>query len=619
MTYYTDDMVTLHHGDNRDILATLPSGSVDACVTDPPYELGFMSKGWDGSGIAYDAALWSEVLRVLKPGGHLLAFGGTRTWHRLAVAIEDAGFEIRDSIAWMYGQGFPKSLDVSKAIDKGEGHWRGKGGNVATGNASMSWPNLERTPKGDPITADAAAWKGWGTALKPAHEPVVWARKPFSVVLLWQEETGLHHMIGAMAWLCLLPAKRVETSSPSSPHGRLGEWCVSARVAAATDTSRDGYDATATFRSPEAASTFWSIVSSWSAILGAFSDQTSTSTTSTRSSTTTDLRTLFSLLAPLTSPSTMPACGCLTSGSLSDAAGAKLSSTAAWASWLHTLSASVPEPAIEPIALAVASALAQAAASLSGDPEAASSAASTASTGADARGSRYEPIVVARKPVIGTVAANVLAYGTGALNVDACRIGSNDGFEKAWDKPVSTHAGNVRVGNLIGSVGRKLVDLSGNKPEGGRWPANVILDESQAAELDRQSGVQSGGQRVEGKVTGTTFGSGSTMPDDLTGVLSYGDSGGASRFFYTAKANSHERPRIDGSAHPTVKPLTLMRHLVRLVTAPGGIVLEPFAGSGTTLEACIVEGFKCIGIERDPTYLDLIVQRVSKPIQVTLL
>ena len=103
-------------------------------------------------------------------------------------------------------------------------------------------------------------------------------------------------------------------------------------------------------------------------------------------------------------------------------------------------------------------------------------------------------------------------------------------------------------------------------------------------------------------------------PDSFTDT-----GGGASRFFYTAKANSHERPRIDGAAHPTVKPLTLMRYLVRLVTPPGGIVLEPFAGSGTTLEACIVEGFKCIGIERDPTYLDLIVQRVSKPIQVTLL
>ena len=105
----------------RDVLTELPDASVDAVVTDPPYELGFMGKGWDSSGIAYSVPMWSEVLRVLKPGGHLLAFGGTRTWHRMVVAIEDAGFEIRDELVWLYGSGFPKSLDVSKAIDKAAG------------------------------------------------------------------------------------------------------------------------------------------------------------------------------------------------------------------------------------------------------------------------------------------------------------------------------------------------------------------------------------------------------------------------------------------------------------------------------------------------------------------
>ena len=112
---------TVHIGNNLDILPTLESNSIDSIVTDPPYELGFMGKKWDSSGIAYNVELWRECLRVLKPGGHMLAFGGTRTWHRIAVAIEDAGFEVRDSIAWMYGSGFPKSLDISKAIDKGTG------------------------------------------------------------------------------------------------------------------------------------------------------------------------------------------------------------------------------------------------------------------------------------------------------------------------------------------------------------------------------------------------------------------------------------------------------------------------------------------------------------------
>ena len=118
--YYADD-VTLYHGDCIEVMRELPDASVDAVVTDPPYELGFMGKGWDASGIAYHPEVWANALRILKPGGHLLAFGGTRTWHRLAVAIEDAGFEVRDSIAWMYGSGFPKSLDVSKAIDKAAG------------------------------------------------------------------------------------------------------------------------------------------------------------------------------------------------------------------------------------------------------------------------------------------------------------------------------------------------------------------------------------------------------------------------------------------------------------------------------------------------------------------
>ena len=112
------DNYTVFHGSNLDVLPFMADNSVDSIVTDPPYELGFMGKKWDSTGIAYSVELWAECLRVLKPGGHLLAFGGSRTWHRLAVAIEDAGFEVRDSIAWLYGSGFPKSLDISKAIDK---------------------------------------------------------------------------------------------------------------------------------------------------------------------------------------------------------------------------------------------------------------------------------------------------------------------------------------------------------------------------------------------------------------------------------------------------------------------------------------------------------------------
>lgn len=138
----------IYHGNNLDVLPELASNSVDSIVCDPPYELGFMSKSWDNSGIAYNVEVWRQCLRVLKPGGYLLAFGGTRTWHRMAVAIEDAGFEIRDNIAWLYGSGFPKSHNIGKAIDKLDG-----------------------------MADEAEKWSGWGTALKPAHEPIVMARK----------------------------------------------------------------------------------------------------------------------------------------------------------------------------------------------------------------------------------------------------------------------------------------------------------------------------------------------------------------------------------------------------------------------------------------------------------
>jgi site-specific DNA-methyltransferase (adenine-specific) len=185
--------VNLHTGDCLDVLRTLPADSVDAIVTDPPYGLAFMGKKWD-----YDVPseeIWRECLRVLKPGGHLLAFAGTRTQHRMAVRIEDAGFEIRDMIAWVYGSGFPKSLDVSKAIDKAAGYWRGKAGEVVSDNGAMSGGNYDRTPKGDPITAAAAAWQGWGTALKPALEPITVARKPLIGTVA---ENVLAHGTGAL-------------------------------------------------------------------------------------------------------------------------------------------------------------------------------------------------------------------------------------------------------------------------------------------------------------------------------------------------------------------------------------------------------------------------------------
>ena len=170
-------MKTIINEDSFVHLKTLDENTFDSCVTDPPYELGFMGKSWDGTGIAFNVDFWKEVLRTLKPGGHLIAFSASRNYHRMAVAIEDAGFEIRDQIMWLYGSGFPKSLNIGKAVDKLQGNK----------NPSTYKPNDKNAVYGknygggvtDRTPADNE-WDGWGTALKPAHEPIVLARKPLS-------------------------------------------------------------------------------------------------------------------------------------------------------------------------------------------------------------------------------------------------------------------------------------------------------------------------------------------------------------------------------------------------------------------------------------------------------
>lgn len=183
----------IHTGSNLNVLPTLPDNSIDAIVTDPPYELGFMGKSWDSTGIAYNVALWKECLRVLKPGGHLLAFSGSRTYHRMTCAIEDAGFEVRDQMMWVYGSGFPKSLNVAKAVDAhircggsssrklrqteqetGGESYELKGVNNGILGEKKTWDRKEWKP----ATEQAKPWGGWGTALKPAHEPICLARKP---------------------------------------------------------------------------------------------------------------------------------------------------------------------------------------------------------------------------------------------------------------------------------------------------------------------------------------------------------------------------------------------------------------------------------------------------------
>lgn len=180
--FYKEKDFTLYKGKMQDVLSTFEENSIDSIVCDPPYELSFMNKGWDNSGVAFDKETWKHCFRVLKEGGYLLAFGGTRTFHRIACAIEDAGFEIRDTIMWLYGSGFPKSMNIGLAVDKKNGvdNRTGKiktdgsstGSIVTTGIGNLKREYEEKQAQNE--------WRGWGTCLKPAYEPIIVARKPFN-------------------------------------------------------------------------------------------------------------------------------------------------------------------------------------------------------------------------------------------------------------------------------------------------------------------------------------------------------------------------------------------------------------------------------------------------------
>lgn len=454
--HYSDSTVTVHHGDCLEVMAGMPENSVDAIVTDPPYGLGFMGKKWDGLPPSLE---WAEACyRVLKPGGHIAAFGGTRTWHRLAVAIEDAGFEMRDSLAWLYGSGFPKSLDMSKAIDKhAEGDMRRAklAHFVAQRGVDAKWLQAQGV-------ADSKSFTDW-TVEGHAPSNRNWALIRDALEVTPDEEAEFE--------------RKVIGSKRRAATGRMNQ-------------GEGGY------------------------AFGEDFDITSAATPEAER----------------------------------------------WQGWGTAL-----KPA-------------------------------------------FEPIVLARKPLAEkTVARNVLAHGTGAINVDACRIATDEDTGRA-------QGSDIRGGNWVSST-RKSSYVSVGSPD-GRWPANVLLDHHAAAWVDEQSGVQRDGVAVNRNKNPdiekphTVYGGGWMNGDrpDIT----YGGGGGASRFFYSAKAPKSERPNVDGVQHPTVKPLAIMRWLIRLVTPPGGTVLDPFAGSGTTIEAAQHAGHRAIGIELTDEYLPLIIHRLER-------
>jgi len=388
-----DGRVKLLHGDCMIRMEEIPSNSIDAIVTDPPYGLAFMGKDWDDiSTVKLFHHKWAvHALRVLKPGGHILSCGGTRTYHRMVVALEDVGFGIRDCVLWLYGSGFPKSQDIAKAIDKrlgakrdvlgtqsGPGYAKANVDQGAQNRDTMEWDKVSS----EPVSDQAKEWEGWGTALKPAVEPICLARKPL------KEKT---------------------------------------------------------------------------------------------------------------------------------------------------------------------------------------------------------------------IARNILSYGTGGLNIDASRVGDGTGETRTVQYP-DMRGDNYQQGKESYADRGKVEYTSVDK---GRYPANVILDEEAAQLLDAQGKHTQSRRDILTSKPGQIYGGGDGLPS-FTGVYGFDDSGGPSRFFYTAKASVSERK---GSNHPTIKPLALMKYLVTLITPPGGTVLDPFAGSGTTLEAAYQLGFSAIGIEMDIENLTTIIRR----------
>lgn len=679
----------IKHGCALDVMKTLGDNSVDSIVTDPPYGLSFMGKKWD-----YDVPsveLWREALRVLKPGGHVLSFGGTRTYHRMVVNIEDAGFEIRDQVMWLYGSGFPKSQDVSKQIDKQAGAVRevvgvaGKSGSIR--NAMAGDFKGGEYMETDPATPEAKEWEGWGTALKPAWEVICMAVKPLTVA----DELGILALELCQSKLFASAVNRIFLSNQkgSDEASNIAQW-----LAGKNTLTLAGLSAlTDTLLSESAPTSSSNIELSWLNILVALLKHGSTFTTETKSSLTIDLRILKSLVSKITPENMRLSDGLglsadvLTAETLFDALELKLSFILTPS--VHDLVTSkVDQKSLRPDS---------------------------------------SPICVARKPLEKglTVAANVLKYGTGAINIDASRV-TGGKMDPRIGKNISygDGSGSTKFGQI------KTNMIAGNPA--GRWPSNLILDEEAAAALDEQVGhlvgagnksTKKANQKTEksvfgiggdgtpstlydrggsasrffkvidsglGDITtkcqdlsdlssakpvtktskqdesnlnsareavktnfkndpnllrfldsipdskkcflyqdlalhvaepqsiGTTeiiqsllklFGSALLVTEENIKAESLKNECAPKRFIYQAKASKRERG--EGNRHPCVKPIKLMEYLIKLVTPPSGIVLDPFMGSGTTGLAAKNLGFDFIGIEREAEYVAIAEKRIA--------
>ena len=496
--------VDIRHGDCLKVLRDLPDNSVDSVVTDPPYGLsntkpqqvadvlaawvtgdteavpttkgGFMGKDWDS--FVPPPAVWQECLRVLKPGGHMAVFSGARTQDLMGLSIRLAGFEVRDVLGWVYSQGMPKSMDISKAIDK-------RGGNAHLAKEIGKAIRESRESRG--LT------KGW---------------------------CDLHFCGGTTNWTWFEGRPTgIRPPSVETFNAIVNEW-------------------------PELAPYAEKVAEVEREVVGAGKSGKTYGMGGLRGVETSEGS--FDITAPATSEAER------------------------WDGWGTAL-----KPAIE-------------------------------------------PIILARKPLVGTVAQNVLEHGVGGLNIDACRVGMSDADREVVDSRSGAAADHDGEG--WGNIGKFPEGRRFKSAPAGRFPANVLLDEHAAEEMDKQSGWSKSPDGLITQGGDDHFSIGSGERKRRASFQGHGDSGGASRFFpvfkYQAKAPKRERPvveREDGTKiqHPTVKPEKLMDWLVTLTTPPGGTVLDPFAGTGTTLQAARNKGLRAIGVEQDPDYIRLIETRLE--------
>jgi site-specific DNA-methyltransferase (adenine-specific) len=559
-----DYKITLRPGDCMDVLATIAENSVDACCTDPPYHLtsmvkrfanakienenyaqtsnsaymsrGFMGKQWDGGDIAFRVETWREVYRVLKPGAHLLAFGGTRTFHRMACAIEDAGFEIRDTIQWLYGSGFPKSHDVSKGIDRADGFWRGRAGDPVRAGESFG-QEYERNGKGEPITDAARQWEGWGTALKPACEPIVLARKPLSErtvaanVLRWG--TGALNIDG-----CRVEHVTVDGGSlATNPHLRESINGSNGGQIFPTETDRRVVTPNQSGRWPA------NVIHDGSdEVVAAFpeSDHARGNTSPTK----------------------------------------RQSSDGVW-------SDNGSKYGIGPDGKTFGGDEGSAARffyQVKQDDQCHSI--NSANDAGENFGLQSEHVV--------SVLTHVVAASTPRLALQKQSYRAQNTNVLAQELEIICASVTEIIQNLERryALGFPHENLEARLP-GVRCAAIPKQIGTTTITIDRST--------LGPYVELATF-------DIIEMSAEVGELVCASRLFYTSKADSDDRI---GSKHPTVKPLDLMQYLVRLICPPKGLLLDPFAGSGTTGEAAFREGMRAVLIECEAEYLKDIERRIE--------